>query len=44
VPGKFPEAYMKTIEELQRRKAYNIATEGILQQLKKIFKYEFNKR
>jgi hypothetical protein len=35
---------MKTTEELQRRKAYNIASEGILLQLQKNFKYEFNKR
>ena len=29
VPGKFPEAYRKTIDELQRRRSYNMAAEKV---------------
>lgn len=29
VPSKFPEAFTKTIEELKRRKAVNLATEKV---------------
>lgn len=29
IPGKFPEAYHKTIDELIRRKAYNIALDRL---------------
>ena len=40
IPGKFPEAYHKTIDELQRRKAYNIAVEKMCTHLQKVVKQE----
>lgn len=44
IPGKFPEAYRKTIYELQRRKAYNCAVEKLCYHLEKIIKKERSTR
>lgn len=44
VPGKFPEAYGQTIEELERRKVSNIATERICYNLQKLLKQERKSR
>jgi hypothetical protein len=44
IPGKFPEAYHKTISELQRRKAYNIAIEKACTLLQRVVKSERKSR
>jgi len=44
VPGKFPEAYRKTIDELQRRKSYNIAAEKVCYLFQKVMKSERKQR
>ena len=40
IPGKFPEAYHETIDELTRRKAYNIALERLCTIFKRALKAE----
>ena len=44
MPGKFPEAYRETIDELQRRKAHNIATEKVCYLLERVMKSESKTR
>jgi hypothetical protein len=44
VPGKFPEAYRKTIDELQRRKVFNIATKKLCYLLQRVMKSESKTR
>ena len=44
VPGKFPEAYRKTIDELQRRKIFNIATKKLCYLLQRVLKSESKTR
>ena len=44
VPGKFPEAYMKTIDELQRRKAYSVAAEKVCYLFQRVMKMERKQR
>ena len=40
IPGKFPEAFQKTIEELVRRKVFNIAIEKLCQLFQRVTKSE----
>ena len=40
VPGKVPEAYTKTIEEMQRRKAFSIALERMYMSIQRVVKTE----
>jgi len=44
VPGKFPEAYRKTIDELQRRKSYNVAAHKVCYLLQRAIKSERKSR
>ena len=40
IPGKVPEAYMKTIDEMQRRKAFSIALERMYMSIQRVVKTE----
>lgn len=44
IPGKFPEAYHKTIDELQRRKEYNESMRYLSIIMQNVMKNERKKR